>query len=79
METHLLTVQQAAARACVSDSLVYEWCKKKLLPHFRFGAKGKGSKIMIDPDEFDNFLASCRIAKITNDDSEESEDLTFLK
>ena len=63
METHLLTVLQAATRAGVSESLVYSWCSSKILPHFRFGVKGKGGgKIMIDPDEFDGFLASCKIA-----------------
>lgn len=77
METHLLTVLQAATRAGVSESLVYEWCKKKILPHFRFGVNGKGGKIMIDPDEYDNFLASCKIGKRAEGEGEE--ELTFLK
>jgi excisionase family DNA binding protein len=79
MEAHLLTVLQAANRAGVSESLVYEWCKQKLLPHFRFGVKGKGGKIMIDPDEFDSFLASCKIGKRVEADGGEEEELTFLK
>src|SRR4051812_39596573 len=58
VEVKLLTVKQAAEAAGVSDSLVYEWCSEKLLPHYRFGTKGKRGKVMIDEKDLDAFLAS---------------------
>jgi excisionase family DNA binding protein len=61
MQTHpMLTPKQAAARIGVSDSLIYEWCSSGLLPHYRFGRRGRRGKILIDEAEFDAFLASCR-------------------
>ena len=37
----MLTVKQAAKRAGISESLVYEWCAEGVLPHYRFGRKGR--------------------------------------
>ncbi len=56
----MLTVKQAADRAGVSDSLVYEWCGQRLLKHYRFGAKGRRGKVMIEEADLDAFLDSCK-------------------
>jgi excisionase family DNA binding protein len=56
-----LTVKQAAARAGVSASLVYEWCQSGALPHFRFGCRGKRGCIRIVPEELDAFLTAHRV------------------
>lgn len=37
----MLTVKQAAVRLGISESLVYEWCAEGVLPHYRFGRKGR--------------------------------------
>jgi excisionase family DNA binding protein len=57
---NMLTPKQVAERLGISDSLVYEWCDSSLLPHYRFGGKGKRGRIMIDERDLDTFLASCR-------------------
>jgi excisionase family DNA binding protein len=56
----MLTVKQAAALAGVSASLVYGWCAEGLLVHYRFGTKGRRGKLMIDEQDLETFLASCR-------------------
>lgn len=56
----LLSVKQAADTAGVSASLVYEWCAERLLVHYRFGAKGRRGKVMIDEMDLEAFLAACR-------------------
>jgi excisionase family DNA binding protein len=56
----LVTVKQAASKACVSASLVYEWCQSGSLPHYRFGRPGKRGKILIDEADLQGFLAGCR-------------------
>jgi excisionase family DNA binding protein len=56
----MLTVKLAAERAGVSESLVYEWCAEGVLPHYRFGRKGRRGRILIDETEFEAFLAGCR-------------------
>ena len=57
----MLSVKDAAARAGVSESLVYEWCDSRRLPHYRLGGKGKRGKIGISPSDLDAFLDSCRV------------------
>lgn len=57
-----LTVKQAAVRAGVSESLLYEWCSQGLLTHYRFGKKGRRGKVTIEDSDLDAFLASCRKA-----------------
>ncbi|MBY0457035.1 MAG: helix-turn-helix domain-containing protein [Gemmataceae bacterium] len=59
MNTYL-TVAQAAARACVSESLIYEACKAKRLVHFRPGINGRG-KILILPEDVDRWMASFKV------------------
>jgi excisionase family DNA binding protein len=61
----LLTVKDAAQRARVSSSLVYEWLASGVLPCYRFGREGKRGCIRIDPDELDAFLARCKREKAT--------------
>jgi excisionase family DNA binding protein len=68
-ERRLLTVIEAAAKARVSKSLVYELCRTARLKHFRIGVRGRG-KILIDRDDLDALLASCRIAELTISDEE---------
>jgi excisionase family DNA binding protein len=55
-----LTVKEAAERAGVSESLVYTWCRTRLLAHYRFGCNGRG-KIMIEASDLDAFLEGCRV------------------
>jgi len=55
-----LTVKQAAERAAVSLSLVYEWVSQGVLPCYRLGKAGKRGCIRIDPVELEKFLAGCR-------------------
>jgi excisionase family DNA binding protein len=61
MSEKLLTVVEAAAIAGVSPSLVYGWCAEQLLPHYRFGTKGRRGKILISPAELETFMQSCRV------------------
>ena len=56
----MLTVKQTSERLGISESLVYEWCAEGVLPHYRFGRKGRRGKILIDETEFAAFLAACR-------------------
>ena len=56
----MLSPKQAAEKIGVSDSLLYEWCAQGLLPHYRFGRKGKRGCIRIEEAELEAFLARCR-------------------
>jgi excisionase family DNA binding protein len=57
-----VTVKQAAERAGVSESLVYEWCSEQRLPHYRLGGQGRRGKIVIDEADLTRFLDECRVA-----------------
>jgi hypothetical protein len=57
----MLTVRQAAQRACVCPSIVYGWVATKVLAHFRLGAPGKRGKIVISEQDLDAFLQSQRV------------------
>src|SRR5579872_2359648 len=61
-EVSVLTPNQAAEKAGVSTSLVYEWCAQGLLPHYRFGRQGRRGTIRIEEAELEAFLARCRQA-----------------
>lgn len=56
----MLTVKRAAARAGVSQSLVYAWCRERRLPHLRVGAEGRRGQIRIDPADLEAFLRTLR-------------------
>ncbi len=57
----MLTVQQAALLAGVSDSLIRIWIADGTLPHYRLGARGKRGKIAIASDDLDAVLKSCKV------------------
>ena len=56
-----LTTKQAAERAGVSVSMIYQWCHERLLPHYRVGASGRRGKILVEESDLEAFLASCRV------------------
>ena len=58
----MLTVKAAAARAAVSESLIYAWCADGTLPHMRVGRKGKRGKILIAGEDLDGVLASFKVS-----------------
>lgn len=58
----MLTVKQAAARACVSESLIYAWCADGTLPHLRIGRRGKRGTIRIAIEELDGVLAAFKVS-----------------
>jgi excisionase family DNA binding protein len=55
-----LTPKQAAARAVVSLSLIYQWCQDGVLVHYRFGRPGKRGRIRIEDSDPEAFLATCK-------------------
>jgi len=55
-----MTVRQAAERAQVSASLVYEWCKTGVLKHARYGRPGRRGTIRIGEEDLTAFLAGCQ-------------------
>lgn len=57
-----LSVKQAAERAGVSESLIYQWTTvEKRLPHYRMGSRGKRGKLVIESDDLDAFVASLKV------------------
>ncbi|MFO0849975.1 MAG: helix-turn-helix domain-containing protein [Gemmataceae bacterium] len=59
---HFLSVRDAARRAGVSPSLVYQWCTDGSLPHYRLGGNGKRGKIRIDPADLDALVEGRRVS-----------------
>lgn len=57
----MLTVAEAALRACVSESLIYAWCADGTLPHLRLGRKGRRGTIRIATEDLDGVLATFRV------------------
>mgnify|MGYP003447544378 CR=1 FL=1 len=57
----MLTVKEAAERAGVSESLIYQWCDERRLPHYRVGGRGKRGKILVSPRDLDAFMESLRV------------------
>lgn len=60
----MLTVAEAALRACVSESLIYAWCADGTLPHSRLGRKGKRGCIRIAAEDLDGVLAAFRVEQV---------------
>lgn len=56
----MLSVKQAAAYACVSETVVRGWLKDGLT-HLRLGARGKRGKIAIQREDLDTWLAGFRV------------------
>ncbi len=56
-----LTVKEAAVQAGVSESLIYQFCVERRLPHYRLGGKGKRGRILIDPADLETFMQSLRV------------------
>jgi excisionase family DNA binding protein len=63
MNRQLLTPREAATSAGVSSSLVYQWCRDQLLPHYRFGTQGRRGKILIAPSDLEAFMQQCRVER----------------
>ncbi|AWM36984.1 hypothetical protein GobsT_51340 [Gemmata obscuriglobus] len=59
----MLTVKQAAAHACVCESITRAWVKRGLLPHFRMSASGKPGqgKILIQVEDLDGVMAGFKL------------------
>lgn len=55
-----LTPKQAAERAGVSPKLIYRWCKKGRLAHYRLGSERSRGRIQIDPADLDRLIEECR-------------------
>lgn len=58
----MLTTKQAADRAMVSVSLMYQWCQDGVLVHYRFGRPGKHGRIRIEESDLEPFLETCNQA-----------------
>jgi hypothetical protein len=56
-----MNVKQAAAYACVCESVIRGWVSSRLLAHYRLGL-GRG-KIVIEREDIDALLASLKITK----------------
>jgi len=63
-----LNVKQAAERAGVSESLLYQLCSEGRLPHYRLGGRGRRGKILISAEDLDAFMESCRVTEPPDDD-----------
>src|SRR5205823_4849997 len=56
-----LTPKEAAERAGVSVSLIYQWCDERRLAHYRVGGDGRRGKILIAPADLDAFMDSLKV------------------
>jgi excisionase family DNA binding protein len=74
---NLLSPKAAAKLIGVSKSLIYRWISdERRLPHYRLGGQGRRGKILIDPDDLQNFLRENRVEK---DEGDEDEPLRHLR
>jgi excisionase family DNA binding protein len=58
-----MTVQEAAREIGLSVDIVYDLCRKGLLPHRRLGPKR--GRIWIGPEHIAAYLASCEVTPET--------------
>lgn len=72
----MLTPVQAARRAGVSPSLIYQLCAERRLAHFRIGGGGRRGKLLIGEEDLDAFLASCRV---TDEPQMDESDLRHIR
>ena len=56
----MLTPKSAAERLGVSLSLIYQLCSQGLLPHFRFGGKGRRGSLRINEADLHAYVEQCR-------------------
>jgi hypothetical protein len=56
------TVAEAARRIGVSPALVYDWCRRQLLTHFRFGRPGKRGKILVPEGALAEFIERFKVS-----------------
>ncbi len=56
-----LTTKQAATRTGLSQSLLYQLCKERRLPHFRIGGRGRRGRLLIDEADLLAFMNAHRI------------------
>ena len=63
----MLTVKEAANKACVSESLIYGVLKAGRLKGMRIGCRGRGCW-RIDEGDFEEWLSTCRLGDIPQDD-----------
>jgi excisionase family DNA binding protein len=56
-----LSPKECAQRAGVSVALVYQLCDERRLTHYRVGGRGRRGKILIDPEDLEAFLESCKV------------------
>jgi excisionase family DNA binding protein len=57
----MLSVKQAAARANVCESVVRQWVRARVLPHYRLGGVNNRGKIAITAEDLDAFLATRKV------------------
>jgi excisionase family DNA binding protein len=60
----MLSVKQAAARANVCESVVRQWVRARVLPHYRLGGVNNRGKIAITVEDLDAFLATLKVEKV---------------
>lgn len=56
-----LSVKEAARRLGVSPGLVYDWCRRRLLTHFRFGRPGRRGKVVVPEEALAAFADGARV------------------
>jgi excisionase family DNA binding protein len=56
-----LTAAQAAEKAGVSLSSIYEACRTRRLAHYKVSGKGRRGKILIRPEDLQAFIESQRV------------------
>jgi len=57
----VLTIRQAALKACVCESVVRGWVRDGRLAHYRLGGRGKAGKILIAAEDLDGRLANFKV------------------
>lgn len=60
----MMTVAIAAEIAGVHESLIQKWCRSGLLPHYQFRKGARRGIILIDPDEFEGFMAGLQAGRV---------------
>ncbi len=56
----LMTVKEASSQIRVSKAVVYQACQSGVLQHYRFSAKGKRGRVMIDESDLMAYIEQSR-------------------